>query len=260
MNSHARILEFFLSTLRGLNSYNSVVSIILGGSSTKGELNFKKDIDLMICCKDNMEEKLLEEIKITSFNKKIKELLDIKIFDLSNVKKINSSKDSPFFYHFVRNSQLIEGDDLRALFKINDTILYQSLNKNIERLDEIQSIYYHYNQKELAEIILFETLKAITVIDELLSSKTTKKTPTSEERLQIIYGEAISDVKRKVKNARTWVTIYGGKGEKGNFGSEHVFIKMKKRVIPTNIKDSKFDSILNTTKLLGHQTLELLNY
>ena len=94
MHSHARILEQFLSSLRDLNSYDSVVSILLGGSSTKGELNFKIDIDLMICCKDNREKKLLEEIEITISNKKIKEFLDIKIFDLSSVKKINSSKDN----------------------------------------------------------------------------------------------------------------------------------------------------------------------
>ena len=168
MNSHGSVLNQFLSLLKYMDNYRSVVSILLGGSFIKEDTSNEKDIDLMVYCKDNMGKKLLTEIKTKITDKNTQKLFDIKIIELSSLKEINNSNYAAYFYHFTKNSQLIEGKDLRDSFKTNDAILFQLLNKNIEEVDKIRDIFYLYNQKVFAEIILFKTLKTITIIGELL--------------------------------------------------------------------------------------------
>ncbi len=256
MISFEAIVSDFLNRLEQHTSSNCILCGLLGGSVAQETFSPYSDIDILLICEDGKGKQLYNDIlNRNKHNSQFKKFLDIKIIEKRDIKQINSSIDSPYFYHFVQSSKLLTGNDLKSLFKLEEIWCYQALHKYIEKIEQIKEIFYIYEQQSLAEVLLFEAAKRFTVIWELISNDSRKKTDII---LKDIYKKDYQKIRKQTMNIRFWISLYGDKGSKRETGFNLIKLKKKRQKNhSTVIKNNEFEDLVRRIKLLGEKTLDL---
>ena len=255
MLSHKEILQEFVEQFDQIDDFSYVLCGIIGGTAAQDMLSSSSDIDILLISKDDCGDQLYKDLfDLGKNNTQFRKFLDVKIIEKKHISKINSSTSAPFFYHFAQNSKLIFGNDLRPLFKLKDIWYHQTVLTYLDKIDQIKEVFYTYNQKSLAEIMLFEIAKRFGIIYELL-----KKKSTSNEILQAVFGNKFHKIRHQVKKQRSWIALYDEKGKGGELGFG-IFKFRKKRssitIIPT--EDNRFEKLVVEIKTLGKKCQELI--
>ena len=128
MTFHNTILTKFLEQLRILPSFSSIISVLLGGSYAIEKSDKLSDIDLLLICNDMTSSILYKELQSSTNSDDFRKILDVKIIEKESIKFVNNSIQSLFFYHLVKNSKILYGEDLKSNFKLNPSLCYQAKN------------------------------------------------------------------------------------------------------------------------------------
>ncbi len=80
---------------------------------------------------------------------------------------------------------------MRKNFKLNKSVCNKSIYNIFDNIEKIKEIFYSYNKKQLAEVLLFENARKLAVIYELLSSNIEKDNYKSKKIVKQIYGEKL---------------------------------------------------------------------
>ncbi|MHA1223349.1 MAG: nucleotidyltransferase domain-containing protein [Candidatus Heimdallarchaeaceae archaeon] len=250
-------LKYFISELDKLSSISNIISVLLGGSLANMTITEESDIDILIICKDGCGRQILEEIYTVFKNYKENVYFDIKIIENCDIKHVNGSDDSPFFYHFVQNSKLLLGSDLRESFKIKDILCYQKVLKDIDRIREINEIFYLYDQKQIALLLLLEIAKRFVVIKTIFSHEKTTKSLSLTEQIRRLFHDEYGNIKELIKKKRKWITLYEVKGKKGEKGFDILKARKIKKMATKNYNPN-FEVLLSKIISLGKNCLEVL--
>ncbi|NPD87668.1 MAG: hypothetical protein HGN29_03025 [Asgard group archaeon] len=168
MKSFDDIINSFVKLLMELENYSSVVSVTLGGSQVSGVVDSFSDVDLMLICFENSSKKLYDELKRSIRNESYFRFLDVKIIETSHIHQINNSISSPFFYHFMKNSIVLIGKNLKDDFKLKEIWCYHAINSYQDKLRAVEELIENYQNYSESKILLYEIAKRFIIIAELL--------------------------------------------------------------------------------------------
>lgn len=191
MNNIQLFIDNFIVLVKQCPNFKYIKSILISGSSINPNVQKPNDIDFLLICNDNSGKTIFKEIKQERNNPQLLQFLDIKIIEEHQIDKINNSVDTPFFFHFVNKAKILYGRDLRKNFKLNKSVCNKSIYNIFDNIEKIKEIFYSYNKKQLAEVLLFENARKLAVIYELLSSNIEKDNYKSKKIVKQIYGEKL---------------------------------------------------------------------
>ena len=255
------MLESFLIILKNTSLYNKIVTIFLGGSLAEEQADTVSDIDLIIICENKKGTQLYDEIGKLVTDREMQIALDVKIVELDHIKRINNESSAPFFFHFVNKAKILYGRDLRKNFKLNKSVCNKSIYSIFDNIEKIKEIFYSYNKKQLAEVLLFENARKLAVIYELLSSNIEKDNYKSKKIVKQIYGEKLQLIRIQAKNQRSWLSLFTEKGKKDEMGFDFISLRKKRKGEKKIIaKDDYFDNITKSVINLGEKCLGLIEY
>ena len=254
-------IELLLEILTERELIEEIHSIILGGSAVYNP-DHANDIDLLIVCEDGFSDTVYKQIINSSKSDEIlKKMLDIKIIEKQNIKHINNSPLAPFLYHFVQDSVLVYGTCTRNAFRINDVVCYQTVIKNLEKIEEIKEIYYIFQDKILAQVLLYEIAKRFSVIYQILLNNQEKKPDLFSTFLEEIYKNKLLEIREIVNRKRVWFSIYKEDAKTGEIGFNTLKLKINRKRIKVAVnEDSDFEELIIRIKNLGNKCINLINF
>ncbi len=261
MNTLNNVLESFLCIIKNTPLYSTIITIFLGGSLAEEKQDTLSDIDLIIICEDKKGTQLYDEIRKIVIERKMQITLDVKIVELNHIKRINNENSAPFFFHFVGKAKILHGRDLRKNFKLSKSVCNKSIYSIIDNIEKIKEIFYSYNKKQLAEVLLFENARKLAVIYELLSSNIEKDNYKSKKNVKQIYGKKLQLIRIQAKKQRSWLSLFCEKGKKDEMGFDLISLRKKRGEEKKSIaKDDYFDNITRSVINLGEKCLDLIEY
>ena len=254
-------IELLLKILNERGLIEKIHSIILGGSAVYNP-DHANDIDLLIVCEDGFSDTVYKQIMSSSkYYETLKKILDIKVLEIQNIKHINNSPIAPFLYHFVQDSVLVYGTCTRNAFRVNDVVCYQTVIKNLEKIEEIKEIYYIFQDKILAQVLLYEIAKRFSVICQILLNNQEKKPNSFSTFLEEIYKNKLQETREIVNRKRMWVSIYKEDAKTGETGFNTLKLKINRKRIKVAVsEDSDFEELISRIKNLGNKCINLINY
>ncbi|MCG3215400.1 MAG: nucleotidyltransferase domain-containing protein [Candidatus Heimdallarchaeota archaeon] len=260
MKTSMNHLNHFTDLITKSHHIGNISSLILGGSLATDSTIKANDIDLLLICNDDFSENIYKQIqnfdKVEGFQKY---LFDIKLIEVKHIKFINSSTDAPFFFHFVKSSNLLYGQDIRASFKLNTTWFYNTIIRYIEKIEEVKELFYNWQQKSLARISLFEVAKKLSILYEMLSKESEAKFLSSQEHLDIIYGKDLQNIRKLMSKNRPWISLYKERGKENKLSFEVLKVKKKIKQQKEIAIDAQFENIMEKVKELGNICIEILD-
>ena len=253
MNYLDNLLKEFISIIKKSSILQEILSIIVGGSYITGEINRNSDLDLLIVCEKERSSQIFFYLQTHIKEQRLVEKLDVKILELNQISQINNSFYSPFFYHFVLNSEIILGKDLRDSFRLDNHWKFQVLHKCLKDLDLVKELVFSYYKPKKAEILLYETSKRICILHKLRSRNTNNLNVNT--MLHTIFGKKVSGIKKNIRNQQSWITLMQ-KTNKNEISFLQKFKCKKGKIV--NYNSEYIDFITTTTErisVLGNQCL-----
>lgn len=152
------------------------------------------------------------------------------------------------------------GEDSRESFKIHEMGCYQTIIKNLEKMEDIKENYYIYQDKYMVLILLYEIAKKFAVMYELLLRKSKGKSNSFKTFLVDIFGNKFLKVRKLVKKRRKWPSIYKKDQKSGKIGFTTLKFKIDRRKALRPIeKDIEFEELIQEISLFGKKCLDLIS-
>ncbi|MCG3226542.1 MAG: hypothetical protein H7645_06455 [Candidatus Heimdallarchaeota archaeon] len=160
----------------------------------------------------------------------------------------------------MKNSSVLLGRNLKNDFILKEIWCYHSINRHLDKLEEVEELIENYRKYSESKILLYEISKRFIIILELLSEESQKVSLNKKELYLGIFNDGFYEIKSFVKGKRNWISIYESKGRYKEFGFSLLSIlKQKKQTSKKNVElDSYLTRCIAKIRELGNECLDLI--